>query len=83
MISGLSSLPLGAARQSDTIFWVMPVASSVSSRTEMPEVRSTNFARARRLGDDRQGVGVPLEQLVAARDLLALLDEAAASRSPA
>jgi hypothetical protein len=36
MISGLSSLPLGAARQSDTIFWVMPVASSVSSRTEMP-----------------------------------------------
>jgi hypothetical protein len=44
MISGLSSLPLGAVRQSDTIFWVMPVASSVSSRTDTPEVRSTNFA---------------------------------------
>jgi hypothetical protein len=43
-ISGFSSLPLGAARQSDTIFWVMPVASSVSSRTDTPEVRSTNFA---------------------------------------
>jgi hypothetical protein len=44
MISGLSSLPLGAARQSITIFWVMPVASSVSSRTAMPDTRSTNFA---------------------------------------
>jgi hypothetical protein len=27
-----------------TIFCVMPVASSVSSRTEMPDTRSTNFA---------------------------------------
>jgi len=44
MTSGFSSLPLGAERQSDTIRWVMPVASSVSSRTEIPEIRSTNFA---------------------------------------
>ena len=44
MISGLRSLPLGADRQSVTIFWVMPVASSVSSRTEIPDSRSTNLA---------------------------------------
>ena len=44
MISGFRSLPLGAARQSVTIFWLMPVASSISSRTEKPAVRSTNFA---------------------------------------
>lgn len=44
MISGFSSLPLGAERQSVTIFCVMPVASSVSSRTEIPEIRSTYFA---------------------------------------
>ena len=44
MISGLRSLPRGAARQSETIFWLMPVASSISSRTEKPAVRSTNFA---------------------------------------
>ena len=37
-------LPRGAERQSVTIFWVMPVASSVSSLTEIPEIRSTNFA---------------------------------------
>ena len=45
MISGFSSFPLGAERQSMTMRWAMPVASSVSSRTEMPWLRSTNFAR--------------------------------------
>ena len=44
MISGFRSLPRGAARQSETIFWLMPVASSISSRTEKPATRSTNFA---------------------------------------
>ena len=44
MTSGLRSLPRGAARQSETIFWLMPVASSISSRTEKPGTRSTNFA---------------------------------------
>ena len=73
MISGFRSLPRGAARQSETIFWLMPVASSISSRTEKPATRSTNFATPGLLGDDRQGVGVPLGELVAARDLRAFL----------
>ena len=66
---------MGAARQSETIFWLMPVASSISSRTEKPAVRSTNFADARLLGDDRQRVGVPLGELLAADDLRALLGQ--------
>ena len=44
MISGFKSLPRGAARQSTTIFCVIPVASSVSSRTAIPFTRSTCFA---------------------------------------
>ena len=75
MTSGLRSLPRGAARQSETIFWLMPVASSISSRTEKPGDEVDELRDARLLGDDRQRVGIPLGELVAARDRRALLGQ--------
>ena len=44
IIEGFKSEPCFAERQSVTIFWLIPVASSVTSRTEMPETRSTSLA---------------------------------------
>ena len=40
------------------------------ARDQVDELRGPRF-----LGDDRQGVGVPFEQLVATADLVAVLDE--------
>ena len=44
IISGLSSFPLGADLQSETILWAIPVASSVSSLRDTPATKSINFA---------------------------------------
>jgi hypothetical protein len=43
MISGFSSLPLGAVRQSDTIFWSCRSHRRFPRGPTMPEVRSTYF----------------------------------------
>jgi hypothetical protein len=40
-MAGRRSEPRGLARQSITTRWVMPVASSASSRTLMPSTRSS------------------------------------------
>ena len=43
-ICGFKSLPLGCERQSVTTFDVIPVASSMTSLTEMPSTRSSKWA---------------------------------------
>ena len=43
VIAGLRSWPRGTARQSETMRWLMPVASSVSSRTDMPGITAVGM----------------------------------------
>ena len=44
IISGFNSFPFGADLQSDTILCAIPVASSVSSLSETPAIKSINLA---------------------------------------
>ena len=56
-------------RQSITSLLALPVASSITSRNEVPSIRSWNTMRARGLGDHRQGVRIPLGQHLPLLDL--------------